>query len=123
MSELIAAFARFALLFQEALHGANRAVIVPFVQQRRIHSGWRAILESFSVQMRQDRCAFRRTQGTCWSSSQSDRCGETGGTSIPVVGSARRKQRTASGARAYIASQFGDSGHQDFSSGSCSEIG
>src|ERR1035441_8675834 len=102
MGQLVAAFAGFALLFQEAMHGANRAVIVPFVEQRRINSGWRAILESFSVQMRQDRFAFRRTQCTCWSRSQSDHCGERSCTSIPVVGSTRRKQRTASGARAYI---------------------
>jgi hypothetical protein len=51
MSQLVAAFARFALLFQEAMHGANRAVIVPFIEQRRINSGWGAILEPFSVKM------------------------------------------------------------------------
>src|ERR1700687_4855617 len=100
MSQLVTSFAGFALLFQEAMHGANRAVIVPFIEQRRIYSGWGAILESFSVQMRQDRFSFRRTQGTSWSSSQSDRGRETGCTSIPVVGSAWRKQRTASGTRA-----------------------
>jgi hypothetical protein len=38
MNRLVAAFARFVLLFQEAMHGANRAVIVPFVEQRRINS-------------------------------------------------------------------------------------
>src|ERR1019366_1624618 len=54
MSRLVAAFARFALLFQEAMHGANRAVIVPFIEQRRINSGWGAILEPFSVKMSQD---------------------------------------------------------------------
>ena len=40
-----------------------------------------------------------------------------------IVGSARRKQRTASGARAHGGGQFGDGGHQEFSSGSCSGIG
>src|SRR5665811_1018147 len=115
MGQLVAAFAGFALLFQEAMHSANRAVIVPFVEQRRIHSGWGAILESFSVQMHQDRFAFRRTQGTNWSRSQSDRCRETGCTSIPVVGSAWRKQRTASGTRADRSGQLGDGSHQDSS--------
>src|ERR1039458_6076319 len=112
MSQLVAAFAGFALLFQEAMHGANRAVIVPFIEQRGINSGWRAILEPFSVKMSQDRFAFRWTQGTRWSRSQRGRCGETGCTSIPVVGSTRRKQRTASGARADSSGQLGDGSHQ-----------
>src|SRR3989475_8244900 len=66
MRELIAAFAGFTLLFQEAIHGANRAVIPPFIEQRRIHSGWRAILKPFFVEMSQDGFAFRRTKGACW---------------------------------------------------------
>jgi hypothetical protein len=37
-------------------------VIFPFIEQRRIDSGWRAILEAFGVQMRQDRFAFCRLQ-------------------------------------------------------------
>jgi hypothetical protein len=37
-------------------------VILPFIEQRRINSGWRAILEAFSVQMRQDGFAFRQTR-------------------------------------------------------------
>ena len=59
MGELIAALARFAFLFEQAIHGANRAEILSFIEQRRINSGGRAILEAFSVQMRQDRFAFR----------------------------------------------------------------
>src|ERR1039458_3293065 len=93
MSQLVAAFAGFALLFQEAMHGANRAVIVPFIEQRGINSGWRAILEPFSVKMSQDRFAFRWTQGTRCSRSQRGRCGETGCTSIPVVGSRSEERR------------------------------
>src|ERR1019366_7524508 len=58
MSELVAAFARFASLFEQAIHGADRAVILSFIEQRRINSGWRAILEALSMEMRQDRCAF-----------------------------------------------------------------
>jgi hypothetical protein len=51
MSQLIAAFAGFASLFEQAIHGADRAVILPFIEQRRINSGWGAILEPFSVKM------------------------------------------------------------------------
>jgi len=36
-----------------------RAEISPFIKQRRINSGWRAILEAFFVQASQDRFLFR----------------------------------------------------------------
>jgi hypothetical protein len=49
MSELVAAFAGFALLFEHPIHGADRAEILPFIEQRRINSGGRAILEAFAV--------------------------------------------------------------------------
>src|SRR5260370_23391324 len=36
MRELVAAFAGFALLFEHPIHGANRAQIPPFIEQRSI---------------------------------------------------------------------------------------
>src|ERR1700675_3931185 len=46
MRQLIAALANLTLLVEQAIHGANRAVILPFIEQRRINSGWRTILET-----------------------------------------------------------------------------
>jgi hypothetical protein len=66
MGKLVAALARFAFLFEQAIHGADRAVILPFIEQRRINSGGRTILESFSMQMRQDRFAFRWSKSARW---------------------------------------------------------
>jgi hypothetical protein len=63
MGELVATFPGFAPLCQQAVHGADRAVVLPFIEQGRINRGGRAILEAFSVEMGQDRRAFRRTEG------------------------------------------------------------
>jgi hypothetical protein len=49
MRQLIAALANLAVLVEQAIHGANRAVILAFIEQRRINSGWRTILETFFV--------------------------------------------------------------------------
>jgi hypothetical protein len=38
-------------------------VVLPFIEQGRVNRGGRAILKAFSVEMGQDRRAFRRTQG------------------------------------------------------------
>jgi hypothetical protein len=49
MSQLIAALAGLAALFEQAIHGANRAVILAFIEQGRINSGWRAVLKTLFV--------------------------------------------------------------------------
>jgi hypothetical protein len=63
MGELVATFPGLAPLCQQAVHGADRAVVLPFIEQGRVNRGGRAILKAFSVEMGQDRRAFRRTQG------------------------------------------------------------
>src|SRR5260370_24924531 len=101
MSELIAAFAGFATPFEQAIHGADRAEILSFIEQRRINSGGRAILEAFSMQMCQDRFAFR------WSKSAWRGMPPVGlrradhPTPFAIVGSPRRQQRTAISAASY----------------------
>ena len=50
MNELIAAFARLALLFEDAVHGADRAEILAFIEQGGLDGGGRAILESLFMQ-------------------------------------------------------------------------
>src|ERR1039457_7130879 len=52
MVELVATFSGLTRFFQQTVHGANGAVILPFIEQRGIDSGWRAILEAFGVKMR-----------------------------------------------------------------------
>src|SRR5260370_24984590 len=100
MSELIEAFAGCATPFEQAIHGADRAEILSFIEQRRINSGGRAILEAFSMQMCQDRFAFR------WSKSAwrwRPRIGLPRAdypTPLAVVGDSRPKQRTATKPRA-----------------------
>ena len=46
MSELIAALAAFAMRFQQAVHGANRAMKPAFIEQRRVDLRGRAILKT-----------------------------------------------------------------------------
>src|ERR1019366_9368373 len=45
MGQLVAAFAGFAPPLEQAIQGADRAELLPFIEQRGINSGWRAILE------------------------------------------------------------------------------
>ena len=42
MNQLIAAFVRFVVFHEHPIHGADRAVIRSFIEQRRINSGGRA---------------------------------------------------------------------------------
>ena len=50
MDELIAALASFSLLLEDAVHGANRAEILAFVQQGSLHGCRRAVLESLFME-------------------------------------------------------------------------
>jgi hypothetical protein len=63
MGQMVAAFAGFPLSRQQAVHGADGAVILPFIEQAGIDVGGRAILKAFAVEISQDGFAFRR-QGT-----------------------------------------------------------
>ena len=75
------------------------------------------------MQMCQDRFAFRWSK-SAWRGRPRIGLGRADHrTSLAIVGSARRKQSTASSARAHGGGQFGDGGHQEFSSGSGSGIG
>jgi len=46
MNELIAALAGFSLQLEDAVHGANRAEVLAFVQQGGLHGCGRAVLKS-----------------------------------------------------------------------------
>ena len=50
MRQLIAALPYFAVFGEQAIHGANGAVILDFFEQRRINSGGRAILNLPSLE-------------------------------------------------------------------------
>src|SRR5215467_225730 len=124
MRQLIAALAHLAALGEQAIHGANRAVILAFVEQRRINSGWGAILETFFVQTSQDRFSFCPTEGPRWPRPRGCRPGWNRSlTALPVVRSPRHPQSLTSRAGAHVDRQFTDRGHQDFSSGSTSGMG
>src|ERR1700693_3960037 len=96
MGQLITAFARLAALLEQAIHGTDRAVILSFVEQRGINSGWRAILETFVVKMSQDRFAFRRTECTCRRRPRRGPRRKRSPTAIPIVRSARHIEGLAS---------------------------
>src|SRR6266436_1426676 len=102
MRQLIAALAHLAVLFKQAIHGANRAVILAFIEQRRINSGWRAILEAFFVQTRQDRLPFRWAECTCRRRPRRGHRRKKDLTAIPVVRSARYSESLASSAGAHV---------------------
>ena len=62
MSELIAAFARCAVLFQNPIHGSRRAKILAFIEQSGLNGGGRAILEAHGIEHGANRFAFVGTQ-------------------------------------------------------------
>jgi hypothetical protein len=51
MGELVAAFARLALLFQDAVQGANRTAVNTFVEQCAIDLSRRAVLKALGMQV------------------------------------------------------------------------
>jgi hypothetical protein len=62
MNELVAALTRLALPFQNPVHGANRAVIPAFVEQRSVNRRGRTVLKPLLMKAGQDRSTFRSIQ-------------------------------------------------------------
>src|SRR5260370_40727451 len=96
MRQLIAALANLAVLVEQAIHGAYRAVILAFIEQRRINSGWRTILETFFVQTRQNRIPLRRAECACRRRPRRAHRRSRKLTAIPVARCARATQSLAS---------------------------
>jgi hypothetical protein len=63
MNELIAALAGFSLPVEDAVHGANRAEVLAFIQQGGLHGCRRAVLESLFVEDQQHRGALCLSEG------------------------------------------------------------
>ena len=84
---MVAAFAGFSLSCQQAVHGADGAVILPFIEQGRVDGGRRAILKAFVVEISQGGFPFRR-QGAHRTGPRSGPNPGGTRTSIPVVGAA-----------------------------------
>ena len=120
---MVAAFAGFSLSCQQAVHGADGTLILPFIEQGRIDGGGRAILKAFVVETSQDGFAFRRRQGAYRTWPRSGPNPGEARTSIPVVGAARYPQGKTSGADADYGGEFGDGSHQDSFSRSSSGSG
>ena len=53
MGELITAFAAFAMRFQQAVHGANRAMKLAFIEQSRVDLRGGAVLKTLLMKTRQ----------------------------------------------------------------------
>src|SRR5947207_969986 len=105
MNQLIATFAGLTTLFQQAIHRSNRTVIFPFIEQRRINSGWRAILEAFFVQARQHHLSFHLVECACRRRPRRGYHRRRNPTAIPVVRSARHTQTFAAEQSAQAASR------------------
>ena len=63
MNKLIATLAGFSLLLEDAVHGANRAEVLAFVQQGGLHGCWRTVLESLFMEDHQHRSTLGLTEG------------------------------------------------------------
>lgn len=66
MAKLIAAFPDFAVVVQDPVHGADRAVIDPFVQQGRVDLRRRQIGETRLAQQVEHRPSFFGRQRAGW---------------------------------------------------------
>src|SRR5208283_4702924 len=66
MAQLLAAFPDFAVLTEQALHGADRAVIVTLIEQGGIDLGRSLVGETRRVQQIEHRLLLRDAQGPCW---------------------------------------------------------
>src|ERR1022692_4467006 len=64
MHELVAALTRLSLVFENPVHGANRAMITAFVEQRGVNRSRRAVLKSLLMKAGQDHFPFRANQRT-----------------------------------------------------------
>jgi hypothetical protein len=58
MHKLVAALTRLALAFENPAHGANRAMIPAFVEQRGVNRGRRAVLKSLLMEEGQNHFPF-----------------------------------------------------------------
>ena len=63
MGQLVAALVRFAVLVEHSIHGADRSVVLAFIEQRGIHGGGRTIPELFFLQTGQHGSFILRIQG------------------------------------------------------------
>src|SRR5205085_360813 len=125
MHELIAALTRFALLLQDAIHGARRAEVLAFVKQGGLHGGRGAVLEALFMEDLQNRLALGLAEGASGSCllPWQRRLGRrryrwTQDRPLPIERSTGHSQEIAGGHDANGGGQMGDGVHQGFSSGS-----
>ena len=119
MNELIAAFARGAVLIQDPIHGSRRAQILAFIQQSGLNGGGRAILEALGVEQGAHRFALFGTQRPGRSRASDHGHGQRRTECrLAIEGSARHAESIAGGLDADRGSQLLDGIHQGFPSGS-----
>ena len=58
MAELLAAFADFAVLSKNAIHGADRAVVDAFIEQAGVDFGRRLVCEARRMQQLHTTCCW-----------------------------------------------------------------
>src|ERR1700691_2048229 len=64
MNNLIATFAGLSPILQDAVHGANGAMISALVEHRGVDRGGRRILKTLLMKASQHCCAFRLSQSS-----------------------------------------------------------
>ena len=72
MAHLPAAFADFAVLTEQATHGADRAVIVTLIEQGGIDLGRRLVSETGRMRQIEHRALLRDAQGPGWPRTRTD---------------------------------------------------
>ena len=116
MSELIAAFAAFATRFQQAIHGADRAMKPAFIEQCRVDLRGRAILKTLLMKTRQHGCCSASVKAPeAKTAGSGRRPGKKTAAAPPVPSGARNCQCLAGWFHAHQRAELIHRGHHDFS--------
>src|SRR5271156_5455080 len=115
MSQLIAAFAAFPTRFQQAIHGANRAVKLALIEQRCVDLGRRTILKAILMKARQHYLLFGFRQSPRREPRPGRWPGKKTAAPPPVPRGSRHRQRMAGWLHTHQWAELINRGHHDFS--------
>jgi hypothetical protein len=115
MSQLIAALAAFAARLQQAVHGADRAMKLAFIEQRCVDLRGRAILKPLLMKAGQYRLPFGLGEGPRRMPLRGHRRRRETAAAPPVPAGARHRQRRAGWLHTHQRAELIYRGHYDFS--------
>jgi hypothetical protein len=115
MSQPIAALAAFPARFQQALHGADRAMKLALIEQRRVDLGGRTVLKTILRKARQHCLLFGFRQSPRREPPPGRRPGKKTAAAPPVPSGSRHSQRLARWFHTHQRAELINRGHHDFS--------